>query len=228
MKKRVVITMFVAALLLVGWAQSAKTAAQCPPVKAKTAQEAALMEHSSNKNGCWTRDKAGTLVFVSNTPPDRNYKSVLGSLHGPSAPAELAPPPIQLAGDAVGRWQITRTLTTPILANWAKGTLTIGAGLEFKFQCDESGVSATFVGPPIPSQPKSCKDEAPSKGFGRCNGWKLTNIGPGYYRIRCGTNEDFLAGTMAVQGGVIKAEAVDRADPYLVYVFEFTGNRLLP
>jgi len=32
------------------------------------------MEATSNKQGCWVRDKAGNLYFISNSPPDKNYK----------------------------------------------------------------------------------------------------------------------------------------------------------
>jgi hypothetical protein len=37
----------------------------CPPVAPKNAQEALMMEQSSNKEGCWQRDSSGKLVFVN-------------------------------------------------------------------------------------------------------------------------------------------------------------------
>ncbi len=50
----------------------------CPPVAPKSPQEALMMEAASNKKGCWIRDKrTGLLGFVSDVPPNKNYKPIL-------------------------------------------------------------------------------------------------------------------------------------------------------
>jgi len=46
-------------------AQPAKAGRPCPPVQAKNAEEALMMESASNKIGCWVRLRSGLLGFVS-------------------------------------------------------------------------------------------------------------------------------------------------------------------
>jgi hypothetical protein len=63
------------------WAQSQKVVGECPPVIPTNSQEALLMEQSTNKNGCWERQKktdgsdAG-LIFRSREEPGKNYKPI--------------------------------------------------------------------------------------------------------------------------------------------------------
>src|SRR5882672_11718318 len=59
---------------------SSAQAKSCPQVTAKNPQEALMMEQASNKQGCWARDKkTGQLVFLSNLPPNQNYKPLAKS-----------------------------------------------------------------------------------------------------------------------------------------------------
>jgi hypothetical protein len=64
-----------ATMMISGNSQLGTSAAKkCPPVMPKNRQEALMMESSSNKKGCWARDKdSGQLVFLSDQSPDRNY-----------------------------------------------------------------------------------------------------------------------------------------------------------
>jgi len=53
------------ALFVVPFVAQAQTAsgAKCPPVKPKNAEEALRIEESSNKVGCWVRDKSTEAVY---------------------------------------------------------------------------------------------------------------------------------------------------------------------
>jgi len=81
------------AVVLVQTANAQGGAKPCAsPPKPKTRAEALMMESSSNKNGCWIRQKNqdGTddgLVFVSKEAPDKNYKPLIS----PAAPSPGTP-----------------------------------------------------------------------------------------------------------------------------------------
>src|SRR5580704_4763250 len=96
-------------------AEPQKNTAPCPPVKAKNAQEATMMEGASDKNGCWSRDAGGNLVFLGSASPSKNYKPLVGGTKGrcPKLPATL--PNISAPGSSapgkpdpiVGKWRVT-------------------------------------------------------------------------------------------------------------------------
>jgi hypothetical protein len=69
---------------------------KCPPVKPKNAEEALRIEESSNKNGCWVRDRTGQLVFVSSKAPDQGYVPLT------KAPTLTGKPSCQSSGGAPG------------------------------------------------------------------------------------------------------------------------------
>jgi hypothetical protein len=81
-------------------AQSAST--NCPPVTPRNPAEALQMEQSSNKTGCWVRQKKsdgsdGNLVFVSKLRPDQNFK-----------PQTMIP-----TTEGVAKWNLSGMSTTP-------------------------------------------------------------------------------------------------------------------
>jgi hypothetical protein len=99
-----------------------------------------MMEQSSNKVGCWARDKkTGALVFLSNLAPSQNYKPLVKSSNDidPSSPPAKFTPHLLVHGptnsllypQVVGTWQGTwcglnlDTLTLSAISGVLSGTM---------------------------------------------------------------------------------------------------------
>ena len=198
----------------------AQTASKpCPPLpKARNTQEAVMMEQSSINSGCWVRNsKTGQLEFVANSPTDN--KPILNP--------RSKPPPVQLAGDAVGRWKITST-NNLLQSYWEKGTLVISTTLGLQWNCEQSTSfdlgTLKWVGPV-----KACVNSGTTlkKLSGACD-WKLTKLSPGTYHVQCASSETFLTGTIVVQANTMTGKVVDRSDSSLVMALSFSGSRSVP
>jgi len=84
------------------WAQTAG-GTKCPAVKPKNAQEAVMIEQSSDKHGCWVRDKSGQLVFVSSAAPDQ-YKRLVQMPASTTRPTCAALGGAPAAPGVMGTW----------------------------------------------------------------------------------------------------------------------------
>src|SRR5260370_35433713 len=82
-------------------AQTQKITSNCAPVAAKNQQEALMMEGASDKNGCWSRDRNGHLVFLSEAPPSKNYNPLVTGPKGRRP--KLPTPPSSGCGIPVAR-----------------------------------------------------------------------------------------------------------------------------
>jgi hypothetical protein len=98
-------------LLFVVPAYSQSTSKPCPAVTAKNKQEALMMEATTDKKGCWVRNKGGNLVFVSSASPDSNYKPVLPNPQTNNGRPKLDDPTVGLVGkgDLAGEWNVGLT-----------------------------------------------------------------------------------------------------------------------
>jgi hypothetical protein len=66
---------------------------RCQPVQARNAQEALMMEAASHREGCWTRDASGQLVFINHDEtPKTTYKPPVSPAE-PRRPQWPMPPP---------------------------------------------------------------------------------------------------------------------------------------
>jgi hypothetical protein len=125
MKPGTLATSVILMCLFTIWANSQNlSAAKCVPVTAKNPQEALMMEASSNKNGCWVREKnldgSDHLVFVSGTTPDKNYKPMITN---PPAQSRLSAPPAEkctgvLGGNIPSQPGAYATSRDPIEGTW--------------------------------------------------------------------------------------------------------------
>src|ERR1700675_3801182 len=61
-------TVVLLGMLFGGLAYSQSQSKPCPTVIPKTPQEILMVEQTSNKKGCWTRDRNGELVFIGERP----------------------------------------------------------------------------------------------------------------------------------------------------------------
>lgn len=193
---------------LVVWAQTT-SGAKCPPVTPKNPQEAVMMVQTSNKQGCWVRDKkTSQLVFLSNLAPAQNYNPILNIPKssgckpllrtGPASAIQSALPGSGLAGT----WNVTSGV-------WpGEGELALAR------QFGKPGEIQIINNCPVVDVSTSRQMIVRTPNGTYCSGSGeaglcLNQAGPGSYFIQSGTNRC----NYELDGNVLRGACMDSAVP---------------
>jgi hypothetical protein len=211
-------------MLFGGLAHSQSQSKPCPKVIPKTSQEILMIEQSSNKKGCWTRDRNGQLVFIAERPDQ--YKA------NPN-PATRALPDLPSigSGSLTGRWDVK--VTSVLLANRPfYGTITVEPLLhkmswicekETSFRMDTLG-----AGPMVRcDNPRTMIDGLP---YQASPALAPPAVGSGPYTFSYSGSMYKIAGEFVVQGDVILGRVVSRYsdDGSVADSVSVSGKRINP
>ena len=226
-----------------------KAGVPCPLVIARTPQEALQIEQSSNKKGCWARDKNGHLVFLSTGSP-KDYKPLVEG--DPRPPKDLPAPGVTSIATVpgkqdpiIGKWHIDccKTINATGFASFhnrladgtedgVSGTLEIDAGHRPHWTCEREthvykSYDRNFVDH-FRSETKQCSEKAQ---WHYENPWigTLTVAAPGKYTYEHLFDSDGkqVKLQLIVTGDEMRGQVYDVwGDGPSSSTYSFTGSRL--